>query len=235
MVYYLEAEKNQNLESKVIMTDSIIFDVDGTIWDSTGVVEKAWNDAASKAGMPNRNITADELKSLFGKPMDEIIEALFPDVSPEKRAEFAPFCFENEETYLKRESGTVYEGFQEMLDELSKEYRLFIVSNCQKGYIETVFEATGFGKYFIDYTCPGDTGLLKADNIRLIMERNGLEKTVYVGDTQMDADACKKAEVPIVFAAYGFGTVEEPDYVIQSPMELVDIMHTIKTKECSLY
>ncbi len=213
------------------MTNSIIFDVDGTLWDSTGVVEKAWNDAAKKAGMPDRKITADELKSLFGKPMDEIIEALFPEVSEEKRAEFAPFCFEYEENYLKKEPGTVYDGFEEMLENLSGEYRLFIVSNCQAGYIETVLGATGFGKYFTDYTCPGDTGLLKADNIRLIMERNGIEQTVYVGDTQMDADACRQAGVPIVYAAYGFGNVTKPDYVIHQPMELVDILHAIRDRE----
>ncbi len=213
------------------MIDSVIFDVDGTIWDSTGVVEKAWNDAARKAGMPERVITADELKALFGKPMDEIIEALFPNVSREEREAFAPICFEYEETYLTREPGAVYDGLEDMLKELSKEYRLFIVSNCQGGYIETVLAATGFGTYFTDYTCPGDTGLLKAENIRLIMERNHLDQTVYVGDTQMDADACKKAGVPIVFAAYGFGSVMEPDYVIEKPMDLIDVMQSIRKQE----
>lgn len=213
------------------MTNSIIFDVDGTIWDSTGVVEKAWNDAARKAGMPDRNITADELKALFGKPMDEIIEALFPGVSEEKRTEFAPLCFEYEENYLRKEPGIVYEGFEEMLEVLSREYRLFIVSNCQKGYIETVLDATGFGQYFTDYTCPGDTGLLKAENIRLIMERNGIAQAVYVGDTQMDADACKQAGVPIVYAAYGFGAVAEPDYVIHTPSELTEVMHAVRAAE----
>ena len=213
------------------MTDSIIFDIDGTLWDSTGVVEKAWNEAVKKAGITNKKITADELKSLFGNPMGEIIEALFPEESEQKREELGPLCFEYEHAYLKREPGTVYEGFGEMLDLLSKEYRLFIVSNCQAGYIETVLGATGFGKYFTDYTCPGDTGMLKAENIRLIMERNGIEQTVYVGDTQMDADACKKADVPIVYAAYGFGNVAEPDYIIQSPLELVSVMKDIRDQE----
>ncbi len=68
---------------------------------------------------------------------------------------------------------------------------------------------------------------MKADNIRLIMERNHLEQVVYVGDTQMDADACKAAGVPIVFASYGFGTVKEPDYVVDTPYELVGLIHEI--------
>ncbi len=69
-----------------------------------------------------------------------------------------------------------------------------------------------------------DNDKLKADNIRIICERNGLKNPVYVGDTQMDADACRQAGIPIVYASYGFGTVKEPDYVIKTPMELTHIL-----------
>ena len=44
--------------------------------------------------------------------------------------------------------------------------------------------------------------------IRLIVERNGLQSPVYVGDTQWDCDAATAAGVPFIFAAYGFGHVE---------------------------
>ena len=86
-----------------------------------------------------------------------------------------------------------------------------------------MLEKTGFGKYFKDHVCPGDTNLLKAENILLIAERNGLKNPIYVGDTHMDAEACVKAGVPIIFASYGFGKVEKPDYVIDTPMDLVSL------------
>ena len=82
---------------------------------------------------------------------------------------------------------------------------------------------TGLEDYVIDHLCPGDTGVLKADNIRLVMERNGLKSAVYVGDTQGDADACKKAGIPMIYAAYGFGQVEEPQVTIASMEELLTI------------
>ena len=41
------------------------------------------------------------------------------------------------------------------------------------------------------------------------MERNGLSEAVYVGDTQGDANSCKEAEIPMIYAAYGFGEVEK--------------------------
>ena len=54
-------------------------------------------------------------------------------------------------------------------------YKLFIVSNCQDGYIECFFKAHKLDKYFTDYECPGRTGLSKGENNKLIIERNNLK------------------------------------------------------------
>ena len=92
-----------------------------------------------------------------------------------------------------------------MLDTISQKYPLFIVSNCQEGYIQAFWQSTGLGRYFQDGLCPDDTGELKAANIRRIMKKHGLDSAIYVGDTQGDADACREAEVPMIFASYGLG------------------------------
>lgn len=205
------------------MFDGIIFDVDGTIWDSTPVVEKAWNAALEEAGYEER-VTADRLKGLFGLPMDDIIADILPQADAKERADFAPFCFKNEHDYLAETGGIVYDGVKELLETLSKTNKVFIVSNCQAGYIELMMDKTGFTPYVIDHLCPGDTDKLKADNIKIICERHNLSNPLYVGDTQMDANACKEAGVPIAFAAYGFGKVKEPDYVINTPLELLEIV-----------
>ena len=203
--------------------DGIIFDVDGTVWDSTPVVEEAWNRALMEAGHAER-VTAERLKGLFGLPMDVIIRDILPDCEEEERVRFAPYCYKYEHEYLKRTGGIVYEGFEQMLEQISKKVPLYVVSNCQAGYIELMMEKTGFGRYFKDHICFGDNGKLKSENIRIICERNGLKNPVYVGDTQMDADACIEAKVPIVYAAYGFGSVKDPDHVIDKPMDLVDLI-----------
>lgn len=205
------------------MIDSLIFDVDGTIWDTTPVVEKAWNVALDECGLSYAHVTADTLKSLFGLPMKVIIERILPNESDEVRAKFKPLCYNYEESYVERESGKLYPKMAETLEKLAEKYPLFIVSNCQSGYIELLLRKTGFVPYFKDFTCNGDTGLLKDENIKLIAKRNGLKSPVYVGDTQGDADACAKAGVPIVYASYGFGKVKSPDYTIAEPFDLISL------------
>ena len=117
----------------------------------------------------------------------------------------------------------IYNGVPETIKALSKKYPLYIVSNCQDGYIEAFLKNSGLGGYFKDFTCPAYTGRLKGENIRIIMERNGLDEAVYVGDTQGDANACKEAEEPMIFASYGFGEVEGEYPSIQAFTELQNI------------
>ena len=55
------------------------------------------------------------------------------------------------------------------------------------------------------------------------MERQGFEKSVYIGDTQGDCDAAREAGVPFIFASYGFGSVKDPEKSIRDIRELREI------------
>ena len=203
--------------------DGIIFDVDGTIWDSTDVVAVAYNRTISEnTDLPVR-VTPDDLKQLFGKPMDVIFSTLLPSIPYERQRALAEMCFRQEHAELEKKPGTVYEGLEEALKALSAKYPLYIVSNCQLGYIELLFRKTGYGKYFKDHLCFGQTGTSKGQSILRLMRENNLTDPVYVGDTQGDADACREAGIPFVFAEYGFGSVEHPDFRIRRPADLVTL------------
>lgn len=201
--------------------DGIIFDVDGTLWDSTAEVAVAWNEALRNHSEVELVLTAELLKREFGKPLPEIVEDLFPELSKEEQERIADYLFKYENKRMETAPCVLYDGLKETIRELSKQYRLFIVSNCQEGYIEAFLKNTGLGECITDHLCPGDTGVYKAENIRMIMERNHLKSAVYVGDTQGDADACKAAGVPMIYAAYGFGTVKDPEAEVHSFRELL--------------
>ena len=189
--------------------DSIIFDVDGTIWDSTQSVADSWNIAIKEHSDLQLTLEPVSLSRVFGKTMTEIADAVFPDLEPVKRMELLDFCFEEENRYLETHPGRMYDGVVDTVKKLSEKYPLFIVSNCQCGYIEAMLNASGLGSYIKDHLCFGETQTPKSQTILKLMERNGLRDVVYVGDTQGDADACRDAGVPFVFAEYGFGDVPD--------------------------
>lgn len=205
------------------MIEGIIFDVDGTLWDPTEEVAYSWNQAIKEQTDMDRTLTAEQLKREFGKALEEIIDDLFPELAQIEQESLADHLYKYENKWVETAPCIVYDQMAETVRELSKKYKLFIVSNCQSGYIEAFLKNTGLGQYFADYTCPGDTGKLKGENIRIIMERNGIKEAVYVGDTQGDANACKEAGIPMIFAAYGFGQVEEEHVAIQSFGELLEL------------
>lgn len=209
---------------------NLIFDIDGTLWNTTGVVAGAWNKAIAKMAVPelaSLNVTADMLKKEFGKPMDVIADDLFGDIDAGVKAELLSLCCEYEQAALSEcDENLTYEGMNDTLRKLSEDHNLFIVSNCQDGYIELVIRKTGLTGLIKDFECFGRTELQKDENIKLVMERNGLEPsdTVYIGDTMGDFTATKKAGIKFVFASYGFGDVAEPDYVISNMGELLKLV-----------
>lgn len=203
------------------MKKGIIFDVDGTLWDSAKPVAESWTLMLERS-YPElaRIITPDDMYRNMGKTMDAIGADLFPGLAPDKRDEVMDACMRYENEYLADHPGVTYPNMKETLAALSREYGLYIVSNCQEGYIEALMAACGIASYISDTECFGATGRPKGDNIRLVMERNGLEKCLYVGDTAMDQEAAGKAGIPFVFASYGFGQASGADAVIGSLAEL---------------
>lgn len=205
--------------------DSIIFDVDGTLWDTTHVVADAWNEVIRSETSLDLYITPEKLKTLFGKTMPDIAALIFPEESKENQLRLIDLCCKLEEEALRKKSGALYPQLETVLTQLSARLPLFLVSNCQAGYIETFLDCTGFSPYITDHLCPGDTGKGKAENIREIIRRHRLQSPVYVGDTDGDYQAVKSAgaSIPFVFASYGFGHVENPDYTITCPADLLTL------------
>lgn len=203
--------------------DSIIFDLDGTLWDPTETVVSGWNQVISSYKGAAKEVTIDNLQGIMGLPVPEVGRRLFPDTDEDTRQSIMNDCCEMECEVLSQQGGRLYEQVEEVLQALSAKYKLFIVSNCQAGYIEAFYEYHGLQKYFTDYENPGRTGLSKGENIRLVMDRNHLVSPVYVGDTEGDRKAARFAGIPFVYARYGFGEVSSHDYVIDRLEGILDL------------
>lgn len=194
--------------------DSIIFDLDGTLWNASETMVKAFNDGLHEVGI-QVSITSQTVRDFSGMKMDDIFAKHFSFVPQEKRAAFEAVYSEKEKDYIDRLGGELYPNVKETLEKLKQHYRLFIVSNCMKGYIEAFLRFYHFEHLFEDFDCFGNQGFPKDKNIRLIVERNHLENPVYVGDTIWDKESSEKAGVDFIHAAYGFGKIENQGVKIE--------------------
>lgn len=207
-----------------MQAESIILDVDGTLWDTTDIVAGSWTRAIREGGIEGITVTADLLRSLFGRVMKEIGEAILGDCPDWKQEEIMEICCRYEQEDAEADPCDVlYPHVRETIMELSEKHRVFIVSNCQSGYIELFLEKTGLGEYVTDTECYGNNKKSKGENIVLLMERNNVTDAVYVGDTKGDCESAEYAGIPFVFAEYGFGDVPESRMGISDFAELLKI------------
>ena len=206
-----------------MVTRNLIFDVDGTLWDATREITAAYNKVLAKENAEYPLITEELMASVMGMLLDEIAAKFFPYLGEKERMTLIGKCCDHENEHLKACSGLLYPHVEEVLARLSKRYHLYIVSNCQDGYIESLFAGHPIAQYFTDTECSGRTKKGKGDNIRLIMERNHMEGAVYIGDTQKDKDACDQAGIPFIYASYGFGEVDGYTEKIDAFNELLDL------------
>lgn len=201
----------------------LIFDMDGTLWDSAENVAKSWDEVVNESYAGLRRITADDVKGVMGLTMDRIADILFDMLPEAERIKLLDKCCDSENDYLRMHGGILYPELRETMEALRKKYHLYIVSNCQSGYIEAFLDYYSFHDLFEDIECYGNNGLNKGENIKLIVERNHLDRAFYVGDIEGDYISSREAGIGFVHAAYGFGVIEDDVPRINALSELKEV------------
>lgn len=176
---------------------AVIFDLDGVLWDSIAEVQEVYQKSL--------DIPEATLKKFMGKQFTHLAKSL--GISPNTLASIQV----KEIAYLMDKPGDIYEGVIDVLDSLKASGReLFIVSNCQKGYINTFLENYGLSTYFTEWRYDDrSSDTPKATNIRQLAEKYSLRRAVYIGDTEEDFIAADQAGVDFIAADYGFGVISK--------------------------
>ena len=212
------------------MKKGILFDLDGTLWDSSELVITAWNRCIREKTDRKEQFTAADMRGFMGKTMEDIAALMFPDMPENERIHILHMCEAEEQAYLSDHHPVLYPYEKEVMEKLAESYTLAVVSNSQDGYVQIYLGQCGFGSLFSDMECAGRTGKDKAYNIQLVMQRNNITNCIYVGDTQTDMLAAEKAGVPFVHAAYGFGKPERCAAAIGDLRELISAADRISGK-----
>ncbi len=207
--------------------DSLIFDMDGTLWDAVPSYCKIWEYTLDEFGLGDIKVSREDLDSLMGKPVDVLVDTIVTgDID---RSRFLAALDANEDRLMPALGGRLYPGVKETIRELSRDYKLFMVSNCSPKGAVNFMAYSGLTDCFTDSLTYGQTHVGKDANIAALVRQYGLQSPLYVGDTQGDADASHRAGVRIAWASYGFGHVSDPDYVIK---EFSDLIELVKNGEC---
>lgn len=204
------------------MFDGIIFDLDGTLWNAVPTTVIGWNKALESFGAPQR-ITIEDIQSVTGKPEEECMEVLMPELKA-SHPDFVPTLAKYEEDAIKEHGGQLYDGVKYLIPKLAKRFPLFIVSNCTEWYLDLFFKFSGLAEYFKDCDCHGKSGVPKSAMLKNMVKRNELNKAVYVGDTTGDESAAKTAGLPYIYVAYGFGDSTQYHAKCNSFNEVIEIL-----------
>ena len=108
--------------------DSLIFDMDGTLWDAIDSYAEVWNRTNPEFGIERRVVRAD-LLDYMGKTIDVIFKNLFGQTSDIDTDEYLRRLDYWESTLMPVLGGRLYEGVVDVLRAISNKYRLFLVSN----------------------------------------------------------------------------------------------------------
>ena len=203
------------------MRKGILFDLDGTLWDATEQTVQVWNRTLLEESIDHR-ITMQQMKECMGLTIEEIAVRLLPNLTGDVIQSIVTECEKRECEYLETYGGTLYPNLTVTLEHLKDTYELYIVSNCQKGYIEAFLKYHKLSRLFSDFECSGNTNMKKTENISMVIARNEIDGCIYVGDTIGDYEAATEAEIPFVYAEYGFGEVLNAEYKIRAIEQLME-------------
>ncbi len=203
--------------------DSLVFDLDGTLWDTCASCAMAWNLVLARNGIVFRAITADDVRRVTGRPHDMCIRDTFVGLSEAQLRALIEETAIEDGNMIERHGGVLFPGVHEGLVQLAQTYPLFIVSNCQAGYIELFLRSSGLQALFRDVECWGNTGRPKPDNLRGLIARNALARPWFIGDARSDQLAAEACGAPFVHASYGFGAGELGENVHLSLREFMDL------------
>ena len=200
--------------------DALIFDLDGTLWDTSAICATAWNRVVSELGVMGREVTADDMRAVAGLPHTDAVRRIFSELSEPDVVRISELSMLEDNRALAEAGGILYPGVRAGIPSLSSALPLMIVSNCQAGYIEIFLETSGLASSFGDFECWGNTGSGKSENLRAVVARNRLRSPWFIGDTEGDRSAARENGLFFVHAAYGFGTVPDADARIATFDEL---------------
>ena len=211
--------------------EAVIFDLDGTLLNTLFDLTDSVNYTLEKYGMPQRSL--EEVRAFVGNGIRNLMTQAVPD--GESHPEFESlFAFFREYYKMHCNIKTApYEGVMELLEELKeRDIKMAIVSNKIDSGVKEL-NKIHFSEY-IDVAIGEREGIGRKpepDSVFEALRVLGVdaEHAVYVGDSDVDIQTARNAEVRCISVSWGFrdeAFLKEngADIIIASPLELLEYL-----------
>ena len=191
------------------MKTGILFDLDGTLLNTLEDLVDATNYALAAFGHPPR--TLKEVRRFIGNGAENQIRLSLPDDRKEDLQQvldvYKPYYTDHCQIKTKP-----YEGVPAALKTLGEKYPIAIVSNKPDAAVKALCADYFPGIYALGEAagCPRKPA---ADMVFKAMEAIGVDRCIYVGDSEVDVLTAKNAKVPCVCVLWGFRDREDMEAV----------------------
>lgn len=212
------------------MLQTVIFDLDGTLWQTGDSYLYAYHKLCAHYGV-RQTVSDDTILACLGVKLEHFLPKLFPMVTDQMELAYRAMGYSIEYILLHPE-GCCYEGVSQMLQQLSRDYEVYIVSNCLDRYVETFLTLSGT-RDFVSAFYTIESGS-KLEHIARIAA-NAQGKVLLVGDSDDDYDSIPDHEkILFCYASYGYKPCNHYAYAISCPLDLLQVTRDLQIKERQL-
>ena len=204
----------------------IIFDMDGTLWETFQNAYDGANKVASEYD-EIKEISEETVKNGMGLSFEDNAVNYLPYLDKEKREKYLAIIDEEVRENIIKHGATLYKALIETIEGLGNKYKLGILTNNTNEYAEIFLRQSGLQSSFIDYMGAGSYHISKGEAIKRMMDRNDEPESIYVGDIEKDMEAAKEANATFIHAKYGYGKEFKSDYAINDITEIENELNKI--------
>lgn len=211
---------------------AVLFDLDGTLLDTLQDLVDSVNELLAQNGLPQKSF--EEIRSYMGNGAAELVQCALPTRVP--KAELQDYLRQYREIYARNmEKHTKpYPGLPELLKKLQEAgIKTGVISN-KPDWAARKLSEKAFGS-LLDGAVGDRPGKVKRkpdpEPLELMMRELGVDpqKTIYVGDSEVDIETARNAGIEGVAVSWGFRDrpfleKQAPDHLVDTPEELWNLI-----------
>jgi len=201
----------------------IIFDLDGTLWQTIEATYEAANIITTKYTELKPISKGTIIKGMGLSTLENAINYI-PYVPAEQGIKYMKEISQKTSEIINEKNIVIYDGVIETIQKLSKKYKLGIITNNRDEYAQTFLNITKLKEYFTDYMGAATYNITKGEAIKEMVKKYNEKENYYVGDIKKDQEATTYAGIKFIHAKYGFEPNLKSELSIEKIQELPKII-----------